>query len=177
MAAALVAVAVILAVSGGFRTTVGGLRISARSPLPILVVALLNASMWYSAARRQQAIASDLESIWIAINRHAPRIIAFLALTIAIVAATFSTRSAAGADASGYLSEAASLSTGQLFHHDDLAALTRGHDPFLTSPLGWRPAPSDARQSPTYPPGLPLLMALPHALAGATGASAIVIAS
>jgi len=142
-----------------------------------VVVALLNASMWYSAARRQQSIAADLEAIWIAIDRHAPRIIAVFSLTIAIVAATFSTRSAAGADASGYLSEAASLSKGQLFHEDDLAALTRGHDPFLTSPLGWRPAPSGARQSPTYPPGLPLLMAIPHAIAGATGASALVIAS
>ncbi len=171
------AVAVVLAVSGGFRTTVGGLRISARSPLPILVVALLNASMWYSAARRRQSIASDLEAIWIAINRHAPRIIAVFALAIAIVTAMYSTRSAAGADASGYLSEAASFSTGQFFHQDDLSALTRGHDPFLTSPLGWRPAPSGARQSPTYPPGFPLLMAIPHAIAGATGASAIVIVS
>ena len=101
------AVAVIVAVSGGFRTTVGGLRISARSPLPILVVALLNASMWYSAARRQHSIAADLEAIWIGINRYAPRIIAAFAVAIAIVTATFSTRSAAGADASGYLSETA----------------------------------------------------------------------
>ena len=30
---------------------------------------------------------------------------------------------------------------------------------------------ADGRQSPTYPPGLPLLMAIPHALAGITGAS------
>ena len=171
------AVAVILAVSGGFRTTVGGLRISARSPLPIAALALINASLWYSAARRQQSVASDLEAIWIAINRHAPRIIAAIALAVTIVTAAFSTRSAAGADASGYLSEAASLSTGRLFHEDDLSALTRGHDPFLTSPLGWRPAPSDARQSPTYPPGLPLLMAIPHAIAGVTGASAVVIVS
>jgi hypothetical protein len=177
LSAALVAVAVILAVSGGFRTTVGGLRISARSPLPIVVVALLNASMWYSAARRHQSIAADLEAIWNGINRHAPRIIAAFALAMAIVTAVFSTRSAAGADASGYLSEAASLSTGRLFHEDDLAALTREHDPFLTSPLGWRPAPSEARQSPTYPPGLPLLMAIPHAIAGVSGASAVVVGS
>lgn len=33
------------------------------------------------------------------------------------------------------------------------------------------------RQSPTYPPGLPLLMAIPHAMAGLDGAIAVVAAS
>ena len=32
-------------------------------------------------------------------------------------------------------------------------------------------------QAPTYPPGLPLLMAIPHAVAGIDGANAVVIAS
>ena len=32
-------------------------------------------------------------------------------------------------------------------------------------------------QVPTYPPGLPLLMAVPHAVAGIDGATAVVIAS
>jgi hypothetical protein len=177
LAAALVAVAVILAASGGFRTTVGGLRISARSPLPIVVLALLNASMWYSAARRQHAVATDLEAIWVGIERRPARIVVAVAVTIAVLATVYSTRSAAGADASGYLSEAASLSAGRLFHDDDLSSLTRGHDPFLTSPLGWRPAPAEGRQSPTYPPGLPLVMAVPHAIAGISGATAIVTGS
>ena len=66
------------------------------------------------------------------------------------------------------------LSSGRLFQADELADLRRGHDPYLTSPLGWRPA-GDDRQAPTYPPGLPLLMAIPHAIAGVTGASALVI--
>ena len=61
-----------------------------------------------------------------------------------------------------------------MFHADDLADLARGHDPYVTSPLGWRPA-GEGRQSPTYPPGLPLLMAIPHAIAGVSGASAVVI--
>ena len=82
-------------------------------------------------------------------------------------AGVFATRSAAGADASGYISESAMLSSGRLFQADELADLRRGHDPYLTSPLGWRPA-GDDRQAPTYPPGLPLLMAIPHAIAGVT---------
>jgi hypothetical protein len=47
---------------------------------------------------------------------------------------------------------------------------------WLTTPLGWRPA-VPAFQAPTYPPGLPLLMAVPHAMAGIDGATAVVVAS
>lgn len=177
MAAFLAVLAVIVAVSGGFRTSVGGLRISARSPLPILLLALINFTTWLSWARRAQSIRADLESVWRGIERQSSRLVGVVALTAVIVAATFSTRSAAGADASGYVSEAAMLSGGRLFYADALSDVARGQDPYLTSPLGWRPAPSEGAQSPTYPPGLPLLMAIPHAVGGINGASAVVIAS
>ena len=176
MAAFLAALAVLVAVSGGFRTTVGGLRVSARSPIPIGFLALTNGVMWLAAARRHQAIGGDLALVWQAMVRHARRIVLGIALTVGIVSAVFATRSAAGADASGYISESAMLISGRLFHVDELSALARGYDPYLTSPLGWRPAPMEGRQSPTYPPGLPLLMAVPHAVAGVNGASAAVIA-
>jgi 4-amino-4-deoxy-L-arabinose transferase-like glycosyltransferase len=175
VAAALAATAVIMAVSGGFRTTVGGFRISARSPLPIAFLAFTNAAMWFMAARRARTIATDLESAWRFFERHS-RIVVAIALSSAVVSAVFATHSAAGADASGYVSESAMMAGGRLSYGDELSDLARGHDPYLTSPLGWRPA-ADGRQSPTYPPGLPLVMALPHAIAGVTGASAVVIAS
>ena len=175
MAAALAATAVILAVSGGFRTTVGGLRISIRSPLPVEIAAISALAIWYVLARREKSIASDLESAWDALNRHS-KFVAAAALSVSFLAGVFATRSAAGADASGYISEAEVLMSGRMFHADDLADLARGHDPYLTSPLGWRPA-GEGRQSPTYPPGLPLLMAIPHAIAGVTGAAAVVITS
>jgi len=177
VAAFLAAFAVIVAVSGGFRTTVGGLRISARSPLPIAFLALTNGLMWLAAARRHQSIAADLELVWHGIERHFKRVLFAIALTATIGTAVFSTRSAAGADASGYVSEAAMLSSGRLFHVDLLSDLARGQDPYLTSPLGWRPARSEGAQAPTYPPGLPLLMAIPHALAGINGAAAVVVLS
>ena len=173
IAAGLAALSIILAVSGGFRTTVGGLRISARSPLPIALLAFINFTVWLSAARRANAIAADLEAAWEACERHS-KLVVGIALTSALLAGVFATRSAAGADASGYVSESAMLMSGRLYHADELSDLARGHDPFLTSPLGWRPA-GDGRQSPTYPPGLPLLMAIPHAIGGVAGASALVI--
>jgi hypothetical protein len=57
-----------------------------------------------------------------------------------------------------------------------LADVITHPDGWLTTPLGWRPAGS-SYQVPTYPPGLPLLMAIPHAMAGINGASAVVIVS
>lgn len=165
----------VLAVSGGFRTTVGGLRISARSPLPIAIASLATLALWYIKARRQGAIAEDLEEAWGACRRHSIIIVAIAVLSSATTA-MFATRSAAGADASGYISEAALFATGRLSYTDPLADVARGHDPFVTAPLGWRPS-SDGTQVPTYPPGLPLLLTIPHALTGVSGASWFVVFS
>ena len=175
-AATLVVVAVVLAVSGGFRTTVGGFRISARSPLAASIAALIAGGAWFALARRDGAIATDLEAAWNATERHSSRIIGVIALIAALVAATFATRSAAGADASGYLSQASLWSDGAWLVANPFADVLTRSDAWLTTPLGWRPAGS-SYQVPTYPPGLPLLMAIPHAIAGIEGANAVVIAS
>jgi hypothetical protein len=174
MAAALSAAAVFLAVSGGFRITVGGLRLSARSPLLVVLLAVINFTIWFAQARRSNAMSSDLELVWESLTRHSQWILA-IAIISGGVATMFATRSAAGADASGYVSEAALLTSGRLFHDDGLAEVARGHDPYLTTPLGWRPAPIPGRQSPTYAPGLPMLLAIPQALAGLNGATFIVL--
>ena len=168
--------AVILAVSGGFRTTVGGLRISARSPLPIAFLAFINFTVWLSWARRAQAIESDLDAVWTRLQR--PVVIVAIALSVAVITAVFATRSAAGADASGYVSQAHMWRTTELLH-DTRIPIDRQADPWLFSPLGWRPIESSDvasfRQAPTYPPGLPLLMTVPEAIAGVDGASAVVV--
>ena len=180
LAVVLVTTAVVLAVSGGFRTTVGGFRISAQSPLAATIGALIAGGAWLALARRDRAIAADLEASWRAVERNASRLIGAVALISAIVAATFATRSAAGADASGYLSQADMWARGKLLHFESTGAVdTEG---WLMTPLGWRPVgecnePCQGVQVPTYPPGLPLLMAVPHAIAGINGATAVVIAS
>ena len=173
----LVTAAVLLAVSGGFRTNVGGLNVSARSPGDAAIAAFVLGVIWFVIARREQASASDLAGWWRAIERHAQNIITAIAIVVAAVTAAFATHSAAGADASGYLSQAALWTSGHLFHADPLAGMVAGHDPWLTTPLGWRPVGDGSVQAPTYPPGLPLLMALPHALGGTVAASTVVIIS
>ena len=163
-----------MAVSGGFRTTVGGLRISARSPLPIAFLALINFTVWLSWARRAQAVDRDLEAAWQRLT-HRVSVVA-VALMVVAITAVFATRSAAGADASGYLSQADLWHDGKLFIRDPLQIDLMDRDGSLTTPLGWRPT-GLAMQAPTYPPGLPLLMAIPHAIAGVNGAAAVVLAS
>ena len=177
IAAVLAAFAVLLAVSGGVRATVGGFRISARSPLPVSMAAVLTMAAWWLLARRANSVTSDLDAAWSALERHSASIIVAVAMVSAAVSAIFATNSASGADASGYLSEAAQWASAQLFHHDALAVAIGAVDPWLTTPLGWRPGPELGLQSPTYPPGLPLLMALPHAVGGTAAAALIVTAS
>lgn len=177
---ALAIVAVILAVSGGFRATVGGFRISARSPLASTIAALIAGGAWFVLARNSRSTTGDLEAAWHVLERNATRIIGSIALVAAIVASVFATRSAAGADASGYLSQAAMWSAGDSAYFE-LHAEFAQRDAWLATPLGWRPIDSPeldmaAIQVPTYPPGLPLLMAVPHALGGIDGANAIVVA-
>src|SRR5688572_17245790 len=96
LAVVLVTTAVVLAVSGGFRTTVGGFRLSVRSPLATSIAALITGGWWWYLARRERSVAADLESAWRALELHSSRLIGVVALIAAIVAATFATRSAAG---------------------------------------------------------------------------------
>lgn len=166
------AAAVFLAVSGGIRTTVGGLRVSARSPVPIAILALVAVSAWFAAARRHGAVSSDLDEVWTWLERHATASLLVIALASSGVAAAFATRSAAGADASGYVSQAGMWTRGEWQGRPVAPPL----DGWIGTPLGWRPA-AKSRQVPTYPPGLPLLMAIPHAIAGIDGASAVVVVS
>lgn len=175
-AVALAIVATVLAVSGGFRATVGGFRISARSPLGASLTALVAGAAWLALARRDRALAADLETAWHALERNASRIVGTVALIGAIVAAVFATRSAAGADASGYLSHAAIWARGALLYAEPLTIQLADLEGWITTPLGWRPATAGL-QAPTYPPGLPLLMAAPHTIAGINGANAVIIAS
>ncbi len=166
-----------LAVSGGFRATVGGLRLSARSSLPAWISALVLVVVWYVAARKANAVSRDLEDTWQMLDRHTSIITLTIAIASGTVAALYATFAAAGADASGYLSEAELFTSGRLFYRDTLAPITGGWQAGLTAPLGWRPAPLEGFQSPTYAPGLPMLMAIPHWAGGTVAACGVVIGS
>ena len=95
--------------------------------------------------------------------------LAAIGLAIAVTAAGvgWNTRTAGGADAYGYVSQAALWRAGTL-HVDHAFALgAPWPTPLWTfTPLGYRPATNGTDLVPTYSPGLPLLMAAAQTIAG-----------
>lgn len=88
-----------------------------------------------------------------------------VALAMAVVAALTVKHGAfvaGGADASGYVSQAALWASGSSLRVVQPLAksVPWAHPEWTFAPLGYRPATVPAAMVPTYPPGLPLLMAL-----------------
>ena len=158
--------------------SVGGVRMSARSPRAAGAVAAVLALAWLVASARARAIVPDLAWLSSWIERRSRALLLTLALMIGVVAAAFATRSPSGADASGYLSQAAMWAGLEWRVPDPLSADSSWPlRPDQTVPLGWRPALDRGWQVPTYAPGLPMLMAAPFAIAGNAGASAVITVS
>jgi hypothetical protein len=158
--------------------SVGGVRMSARSPRAAGVVAAVLAGAWLVASARAQAIVPDLTWLSSWIERRSRVLLLTLALLTGVVAAAFASRSPSGADASGYLSQAAMWAGVEWRVANPLSADSNWPlRPDQTAPLGWRPALDRGWQVPTYAPGLPMLMAAPFAIAGNAGASAVITLS
>ena len=98
--------------------------------------------------------------MWSQVLRHSTAVAIVLgALTVA-VAFRVSAFEAFGADAYGYVSQAHLWTAGNLIQHEPLSLRAPWPEPEWTfSPLGYRPGPQPGTIVPTYPPGLPLLMA------------------
>jgi hypothetical protein len=166
-----------LVVTNGFVTTALGFRVSARSPGPAFIAAAASLLAWLVAARRARAVHHDLTTLECWMSDRVRVIGAVVAAAAAGLAIGFNSFSAAGSDASGYLSQSVMLLEGRLIRTEALAPLaTWEGGPATLAPLGWVATPS-GDQVPTYAVGLPLLMAPLHALGGADAASLLVPAS
>lgn len=97
---------------------------------------------------------------------------------------TFGARATGGADVYGYVSQSELWRKGDLrIHQDFVASVPWPNAEWSFSPLGYRPG-DHYTIVPTYPPGLPLLMALfsvvlgsigPHAVTWVAGAALVLI--
>lgn len=158
--------------------SVGGVRVSARSWQLSAAAAAVAAVAWLWSAWHARAVASDLQALGRVLETRGRPMAAAIAGLVLAAAVGFSTFSAAGADASGYLSQSAMWAKLATRVPDPLVLIPGWPlAPGATAPLGWRAALETGWQVPTYAPGLPWLMALPHALAGTTGAVLVVISS
>jgi hypothetical protein len=168
-------VSILIAVSGGVVTSVGGVRVSARSWQVPAVIGLVTSLVWGWRASRSSSVADDLASLSRSLDSRGRGVVPGLACVVSLSVLVFGTYSASGSDASGYVSQAAMWSDGHLALLDPLVQLpgwplSAGD----TAPLGWKPGLAPGSQVPTYAPGLPWLMALPHRVAGIEGAMAVV---
>jgi hypothetical protein len=168
--------ALVLAVAAvfgaGLATSVAGIRISVRTLLRPLVIAVSAAliAVWRSKRRERQ-----FAQLWTGAQRHATTIAVCVGVVVFAVAMRTSLFEARASDQYGYVSQAALWARGNLAVQQPLAAEAPWPDAAWTlTPLGYRPGQLPATIVPTYPPGLPLIMAALIKLFGPFGAFIVV---
>ncbi len=161
-------VAAVIVITGGFVIDAGPLYFSAHRVLPPLVLA----AAAYALAMRQghtSIVAADA-ALSEFVHRRAVAIVVVLAAAAAGVGVAFGTYVASGSDPSAYLSQARLIGHGDLVVPVPLASRVSWPAPeWAFAPLGYRPGLHPAEIVPTYPPGVPLLMAIAALVAGENG--------
>jgi hypothetical protein len=170
-----------LYVSGGFEVWILGVEVRAHRPLRALWLFALGAAGFVAFGGRLSAAPhgamAAFHGLIAAWDRHVvPWLpshrgtVVTVALTVVLLGATFGTKSAGGADAYGYVSQATDIWLGgRLFIDQPFAAdvpWPRARDTFM--PLGYKAVFHDDVPSlvPTYSPGLPLIFAVVKAIGG-----------
>jgi hypothetical protein len=161
--------AVAVCVTGGFVLTIGGVRISSHRIVPPYLVTLLFLLL---PARSRAAVRR------LAATRVSRRVLTALASCLAVLTVVagilFGTFTAVG-DAFGYIAQSHLWLKAQLFQSQGpVLAMMWPDVAFAFCPLGFRPAAIAGAMAPTYPPGLPLLMAALRSVLGETGAYLVV---
>ena len=162
-----------IAAVDGVQLRVAGVVLRSRDPLRPMVVAVTLLAVYVFAFR--SAFVADVARLERTSRRAAAPLALACALALTAGAWIWGTRAASGSDAFGYISQAYGWLHGSLPRPQPLPA----HVPWPSAaaslaPLGYRPAPGDAAIVPTYPPGLPLIMAAVTAIAGACGPYVVV---
>jgi hypothetical protein len=156
--------AALVVVTGGFAFAIGGIRVSSRSPMnPLLLAIAGGAAAWAVSARGRRAatLADDLRTLG------APALAAALAIIIIVTGLTQGALVAGGSDAYGYVSQAEWWATGTLRFDEPLIREFEGrvnHDALV--PLGYHAVGDRGTVVPMYPPGLPMVMAVFQRVAG-----------
>jgi hypothetical protein len=163
--------AVLVFVTGGVDWSTPSFRLSSRDPFrPVVAAVVFLIAYWFFARDVLGALATRLE---LGARRHARFISLALALGTFIVGCRWGTDVAAGSDSYGYLSQADLWRAGHL-KIDQSAFQPWPYDEWTLTPLGYRPGSDRNTIVPTYPPGLPLLVAASEAVIGPRGRSVLV---
>jgi hypothetical protein len=176
---AALAVALVVAATGGFRFRLGPLRVSAHGVGDALLVAAAawvivrlhgrdeTASIVAIVARPARRLLSAVTRLPSSITRHAAAVAVVLAAGTAGAGVAYGIFTANATDPSGYVSQAALLTAGRASLTEPLARDASWPNAHATlSPLGYRPARERDAFVPIYPPGLPGVMAAARAVGG-----------
>ena len=159
--------ALAVTITGGFRIQAGPIRISSRNASRIFLFAALPAALAWRLAYRDP-LERWLQSRHALLRTVGTLVAAAAALGILSAGVLYGSRTAAASDPSGYVSQSALWARGSLKIDQQFAASLPWPEASDTlTPLGYRIAPGGA-MVPTYPPGVPVLMALGRLL-GACG--------
>ena len=160
--AALLALTALVAFTGGFEIALGSLTLRSHSAWRILIVAgaVIGIRAWVVSRSRRADPRSLIPD---------PFVVVLLALIFLSIGYWFKylLTSVGGADSYGYASAARMLASGHFVAAAPIADwLSSSNRLALASPLGWAPSSGGAGISPTYPLGLPALMAIFSTIAG-----------
>jgi hypothetical protein len=155
---------------GGFYFRVLGVRVSSwevYKPFRIGMLAIV------AAMAAHDWMAEPVRTSWNAIDRWSGWIAGAIAIASVAVAIHWGIGAAGGADAYGYVSQAALWAEGHLSARDPLAAIAALVGP-AAAPLGYQMAATPGAIVPTYPAGLPILMAIAIRIGGPSAAYLVV---
>ena len=152
-------VLIVVLITGGFVVNIGPLRLTALRWYRPLAFALI---AWTLAAgigrRRGLANAASAVAPWL--DRYAVAGAIAISTAAAGAGVAFGTHAASASDAAAYVSQAELLASARVARDEPLARQVNWPDAtWAFSTLGYRPGPAPGVLVPTYPPGLPLVMA------------------
>lgn len=169
MACLAVAWALIAMIWGGVVVSWGPLRFASRDPLRPLLVGLAAAACYVWRVPRS---AADVDGQWLTSlftrsTRVAVPILVIATLGVGILCGSFA---AGGSDSYGYISQARLWLAGELrIEQPWVDQMSWPYREWTFAPLGYRPVRSTSTLVPTYPAGLPILMAGFERLFGPNG--------
>jgi hypothetical protein len=159
--AALLALAALVAATGGFEIEAGSLTLRSHSAWRVLAIALIpiGVRVWLALSEPAGSAASGTG------RRVEWEPVRLFLLTLIFLSIGYWFKylltTIGGADSYGYASAARMLANGRLIEPAPIAEwLSSENRLALSSPLGWAPAAGGGGISPTYPLGLPALMAI-----------------
>ena len=161
--------AVVAFFTGGVGWMLGPVRLSSRQPLRPLVIGLAIAGWYFWQYTRAER---ELDAQWLLrwVSRALPYAVPVVALIALYLGMHYGTFAAAGSDSYGYVSQARLWLTGlPRVEQPWVQDFTWKNRDWMFSPLGYRPFSPDGTIVPTYPAGLPMLMALFLAVGGENG--------